>query len=275
MLTLVATPLGNLADMPPRAAHALQTADVVACEDTRTTGKLLQLLGIKAKKLISYHQHNEAARATELVAVMQQGQQVALVSDSGVPGISDPGATLVRAARQAGVAVTVVGAGSAVAAVAAGSGLAEAGFVFVGFAPRAEGARQELWRAHSQHGLPLVVYESPHRVGALVESLLTAMGDQPAWLGRELTKMHEEWLGPTLASIATQLAQRAEVKGECALIVANPPRQHASAAPPDIAQALAAGHSVRAVADELAAALGISRNAAYAQVQAVKKAQPR
>jgi 16S rRNA (cytidine1402-2'-O)-methyltransferase len=271
MLTLIATPLGNLADMPPRAIQTLEKIDILACEDTRNTGKLLQLLGVKAPKLVSYHQHNEAARAPELVAAMRNGQQVGLVSDSGLPAISDPGNHLVAATRAAGLAVTVVGAGTAVAAVAAGSGLASGGFVFAGFAPRTAKALQNLLAHHTHHGLPMVFYESPHRLAKLVESLQVMLGNQPAWAARELTKLHEEWLGPTLMAIATNLANRPDLKGECVLITANPAQPHAMVNKPDIAAGLAQGQTVRQLADALSKAEGISRNAAYAKVQKTKQ----
>lgn len=225
VLHVVGTPIGNLGDISPRVEQALRQAQLLACEDTRRTGLLLQKLGVPHRTaggptLVSYHEHNEAGRTAELVRALQAGQQVVLVSDSGLPGISDPGARLVAAARAAGMAVTVIPGPCAALVALVGTGLAGA-FSFVGFLPRKLGARTavlEAMLARNEHG---VLYESPQRVVKTLQELAALAPTRTVWLARELTKMHEEWLSDTPQALAEQLHARAGgVKGECVLVVA-------------------------------------------------------
>jgi 16S rRNA (cytidine1402-2'-O)-methyltransferase len=225
MLHVVGTPIGNLGDLSPRVEQALRQAQLLACEDTRRTGLLLQKLGVPHRTaggptLVSYHEHNEAGRTAELVRALQAGQQVVLVSDSGLPGISDPGARLVAAARAAGVGVTVIPGPCAALVALVGTGLAGT-FSFVGFLPRKLGARTAVLAgllARNEHG---VLYESPQRVVKTLHELAALAPTRTVWLARELTKMHEEWVHGTPQALAEQLQKRAGgVKGECVLVVA-------------------------------------------------------
>ena len=269
-LQVVGTPLGNLADMSPRASEALAKADLIACEDTRRCGQLLRLLGLKAPKMVSCYKENEMARMAQVVAEIAAGKRVVLVSDGGMPGISDPGAKVVAAVRAAGLRVEVIPGPSAVATAVAGSGF-EGGFVFAGFPERKDKALRAQFAGLKAEERTLVFYESPQRIEATVEAALEVWGNRPAWLARELTKMHEEWLGPDLAAIAAEIKVRGGVKGECVLVVAGgqgvEPDAVGDAA---IAARLKAGESVKAVAGWVADVEEVSKSAAYARVQAVK-----
>ncbi|NBV54299.1 MAG: 16S rRNA (cytidine(1402)-2'-O)-methyltransferase [Proteobacteria bacterium] len=218
LLQVVGVPIGNLADMPPRALQALQSADAIVCEDTRRTGQLLQLMALGKKPLISNHQNNEYRQVETLLARLQVGAQLVLVSDSGMPAISDPGALLVAAARAAGVRVDVIPGPCAAVLAVAGSGFA-GGFVLAGFPPRKGRVRQEWLARLGASPETVVAYESPFRVADLAADMLAAWGNRPAWLARELTKMHEEWLGPNLQELVATLQKRSGVKGECVLVV--------------------------------------------------------
>jgi 16S rRNA (cytidine1402-2'-O)-methyltransferase len=273
VLVVVGTPLGNLGDMAPRAVEALQAAEVIACEDTRRCGQLLRLLGLKAPKLVSFHKDNERGRLDEVVKLLRGGAQVALASDGGMPGISDPGAVLVAAARAAGVAVEIVPGPTAITTAVAGSGF-EGGFVFGGFVERKAGAKKAQLQALAALPLTLVFYESPQRVAATVADFTALLGNRRAWLARELTKLHEEWIGPDLQAIGAELARRGDVKGECVLVVEG----HSGAADEgavsvddeDIAARLEAGDSVKDVAAWVAEVEGVSKKEAYARVQGLK-----
>ena len=225
-LQVVGTPIGNLGDLSPRALAALREAEVIACEDTRRTGLLLHKLGLPNRAqggaaLVSYHEHNEASRTLQLLQDVRQGRRVVLVSDSGMPGISDPGARLVASARAEGLPATVIPGPCAAVVALVGTGLAGA-FTFVGFLPRKPGARNSVWQqALSQPQLHAVVYESPQRVLKTLEELTELAPDRTVWLARELTKLHEEWLHGRPSELLRQLATRAgAMKGECVLVVA-------------------------------------------------------
>jgi 16S rRNA (cytidine1402-2'-O)-methyltransferase len=263
-LVVVGTPIGNLEDLSPRAAACLRDADVVACEDTRRTAVLLRHAGAESR-MVPLHAHNEASREEGLLARMRAGETVALVSDAGMPLVSDPGARLVRAAAQEGIPVTVVPGPSAVTTALALSGLAEGGgFHFAGFAPRAAGERRAFAERLEGLDVPAVVFESPNRLPGLVRELAGRWPDRPAAVLRELTKLHEEALRGTLAELAERLD--APPKGEVVLVLGPPP----PAAPAEgaalrdaLAQMLDAGLGAGRAAD-LAATLGLARrNAAY------------
>lgn len=218
LLQVVGVPIGNLADMAPRAVEALREAEVIVCEDTRRTGQLLQLMAIGKRPLVSNHKDNERRQVEKLVGQLKNGVRMVLVSDSGMPGMSDPGMPLVAGARAAGVRVEVIPGPCAAVVAVAGSGF-EGGFVLAGFPPR-KGKERKLWLSRFGGQMETVVaYESPFRVKDLVKDMLLGWGNREGWLARELTKMHEEWLGPDLQMIAEQLALRDGVKGECVLVV--------------------------------------------------------
>lgn len=218
LLRVVGTPIGNLADVSPRVMEALKEAELVACEDTRRCGQLYHLLAIKPPRLVSYYKENERGRVEGLIEEMLAGKTVVLVSDSGMPGVSDPGAVLVAAAREAGIRVEVVPGPSAVVCAVAGSGF-EGGFTFAGFIPR-KGKERRAWMERFSGSQEMVVlFESPFRVKETVGDILKAWGNREARLARELTKMHEEWMGPDLEGILELLQQRGGVKGECVLVI--------------------------------------------------------
>jgi len=219
-LVLVATPIGNLGDVTPRAAAALRDADVVAAEDTRRTGRLLQALHIDARgRLVSLFEHNEARRTPELVARMTRDHaDVVLVSDAGTPAISDPGHVLVREAIAAGIEVVVVPGPCAAIAALAGSGLPTDRFLFVGFPPRKKGRARWMAGLADERG-SVVLYESPLRLGRTLRDLAGALGgERPAAVARELTKLHEEFVRGTLTSLAARYADRPP-KGEVVVVV--------------------------------------------------------
>ena len=197
-LAVCATPIGNLDDVTLRVLRELAEAEIVLCEDTRHTRGLLARHGIEAR-LLSYHEHNEAKRTTELLPRLQAGARVALVSDAGMPGISDPGARLVAAALDAGVPVTVLPGPSAVDTALVASGLSADRYLFVGFLPRAARARENLWGELAALAHPVVAFESPRRLPASLASLAGALPERPVAVCRELTKRFEEVVRGTAA----------------------------------------------------------------------------
>jgi 16S rRNA (cytidine1402-2'-O)-methyltransferase len=242
-LFVVATPIGNLDDITIRALDVLGAVAVVAAEDTRHTARLLSRHKIQAR-LVSYHEHNEQERAAQLLERLLAGESVALVSDAGTPGVSDPGYRLVRAAVSHGVTVhPVPGACAPIAALSA-AGLPTDSFVFLGFPPRRKGPRSRMLRELAQEARTLIWYESARRVAAFIAELLESWGDREAVLAREMTKTHEEFLRTRLSEMASRLAARGEPRGEITLLVAG--RGAAPEASPEaleraIAQHLAAG----------------------------------
>ncbi|HEV2463694.1 MAG TPA: 16S rRNA (cytidine(1402)-2'-O)-methyltransferase [Acidobacteriaceae bacterium] len=226
-LYLVATPIGNLEDITLRALRVLQSVDRIACEDTRQTQKLLNHSGI-VKPTVSLHEHNEAARTAELVAELQSGARIAVVSDAGTPGISDPGSLLVKAAIKAGVTVyPVPGANAALSALIA-SGLNTEEFLFLGFLPSKAGQRMkrlESIAAQVTEPLTVVVYEAPHRIMEALADVEQVFGAEcPVALARELTKLHEEFLRGSVGEVRAQLGERDRVRGEMVLLIEARPR---------------------------------------------------
>ncbi|MEQ8587133.1 MAG: 16S rRNA (cytidine(1402)-2'-O)-methyltransferase [Thalassobaculaceae bacterium] len=220
MIELVATPIGNLDDLSPRAREAFEKADVVAAEDTRRTGRLLQAAGLK-KRMVAYHEHNERQMAESLVEWASQGQRVAVATDGGTPGVSDPGFTLVRAAARAGVEITMVPGPAAFVMAAVLSGLPVHGITFRGFPPKKSGQRQRFLEVDLASPHTLVFYESPYRIGKLVDAALEVYGDRPAALARELTKLHEEVVRGRLSEVKAFLDGRGnQPTGECCLVIA-------------------------------------------------------
>ncbi len=262
-LAVCATPIGNLEDVTLRVLRELAEADLVLCEDTRHTRKLLERHGVKAR-LLSYHQHNEAQRTAELLPRLQAGERVALVSDSGLPAISDPGARLVAAALEAGVPVTVLPGPSAVETALVASGLVAERYQFLGYLPRGEKALTALADELSAWPWAAVAFESPQRLGRSLRVLARVIPERPAAVCRELTKRFEE-VG--LGSVA-ELAERfgGEVKGEVTLVL-GPAAVSAGdgepAAVAAVAELVAAGVARRPAADVVARLTGVSRNRLY------------
>lgn len=221
-LYLVATPIGNLGDITLRALRVLRSVDRIACEDTRQTQKLLNYFGITTPTL-SVHEHNEAARVAELIDELRAGKRIAVVSDAGMPGISDPGSLLVKAAIEAGVAVfPVPGANAGLSALVA-SGLDAEQFFFLGFLPSKAGARLsrlEEIRAQFEQPVTVVIYEAPHRIVETLADVERVWGAEcRVVLARELTKVHEEFLRGTVSEVRTRLNERDRTRGEMVLLV--------------------------------------------------------
>jgi 16S rRNA (cytidine1402-2'-O)-methyltransferase len=217
-LYLVATPIGNLEDITFRAVRVLREADLIACEDTRHTRKLLEHYKI-AKPAISYHEHNEAERTPGLIERLQRGESLALVSDAGMPLVSDPGYRLVLAAVDTGIAVVPIPGASAVVAALAASGLPTDAFYFGGFLPAKQGQRQRALESLRTTGATLVFYEAPHRILEALQDIERILGARPVVVARELTKLHEEFLRGTPAQVREILEARSAVKGEMTLLV--------------------------------------------------------
>lgn len=265
-LVLVATPIGNLGDLSPRAVEALAGADVVACEDTRRTGRLLEHAGVRAPRLLVVNDHTEPAQVRTVLELLDAGQRVAVVTDAGMPGISDPGERLVAAAAAAGHRVEVVPGPSAAVTGLVASGLPTGRFCFEGFLPRKGSGRRERLAALAAEPRTMVLYEAPHRVARTLADLAAALGpSRKVVLARELTKLHEEvWRGPL--SAAVEWAEAHPPRGEFVLVVAGAPE--APPADDDAVVAalqaeLDAGASKRDAAAHVAAALGVAKRRAY------------
>jgi 16S rRNA (cytidine1402-2'-O)-methyltransferase len=260
-LAVCATPIGNLEDITLRVLAELREAELVLAEDTRHTRGLLERHGIKAR-LLSYHEHNEAARVAELLPWLEAGERIALVSDAGMPAISDPGARLVRAALDAGIDVTVLPGPSAVETALVASGLAGGRYAFVGFLPRKAGELEALWRETAEWGCPLVAFESPHRLTSSLRSLAAFDGDREVAVCRELTKRFEEVARGTAAELAERLVE--PPKGEVTLVIgAGAAESDPESARRAVADLVAAG-TPRGVAAEVVARLtDTSRNDLY------------
>lgn len=220
VLYVVSTPIGNLGDMSPRAGEVLEQAGLVACEDTRVTRRLCQALGLRLKaKLISYHEHNEAARVPEILSWLERGGSAALVSDAGTPGCSDPGFRLLSEASSRGVRVVPVPGPVAFMAALVASGLPSDRFAFLGFLPSTRSKRQVALRAVAAQVWTLCFYESPRRVVEMLEDVKAVMGSRRVCVSRELTKLHEESLRGTVDEVLEALSSRDTIRGECVVIV--------------------------------------------------------
>ena len=219
-LFLVATPIGNLEDITVRALRLLGEADLIACEDTRHTAKLLNHYGIH-KPTLSYHQHNESARAEELLERLEQGAQIVLVSDAGTPGISDPGHRLVSLCLQRQIPVIPIPGASAVIAALVASGLPTEEFLFVGFLPSRSTERRKALQKLAQENRTLALYEAPHRLVDTLSDALDCLGRRQAVIAREITKIHEEFLRGDLAELLVRVQQR-PVRGEITILIGPP-----------------------------------------------------
>jgi 16S rRNA (cytidine1402-2'-O)-methyltransferase len=265
-LYVVATPLGNLEDVTLRALRVLREVQLVACEDTRRTSILLRAHGIRARTT-SFFEHNERDKGRRILAELVAGRDVALVSDAGTPGISDPGFRLVRDARAAGIPVLPVPGPSAAIAALSVSGLPTDRFLFVGFLPKRQGERRRALEAVARARETLVAYESPVRVLAALTDMLLVLGDREAFLCREATKLHEEYRRGRLSEIRVALESRVPVRGEITMVVVGavpdappPPREPIAAL---YERLVSEGRSRREAIREAARLLGISSREAY------------
>jgi len=267
-LYLVATPIGNLEDITYRALRILREADLIACEDTRHTRKLLDHYGI-SKPLTSYHEHNEAARAQELVEKLRADASVALVTDAGMPLVSDPGYRVVAAAIAAGIPVIPVPGPSAVVAAVAASGLATDAFYFGGFLPAKSGQRIRALEALREHTSTLVFYEAPHRILATLADVEKVLGPRDVVVARELTKIHEEFLRGPVSEVRTTLESRSAAKGEITLLIGKAAVQPAD--PTTLEEAVEAceraGMSRMDAIKEVARKRGLAKREVYKQMQ--------
>jgi len=253
-LYLVATPIGNLEDITLRAIRVLKEADLIACEDTRQTQKLLHHYGIR-KEMVSYHEHNELTRSPELVIELEQGAKIALVSDAGTPGISDPGHRLVTLCLRHHISVVPIPGPSALVAALAASGLPTEEFLFVGFLPPRAGARRKALDALKAESRTLIFYEAPHRVVETLADASEILGPRPAVIAREVTKIHEEFLRGPLAELLESARKRAP-RGEITLLIGpgDPQMQKVDSSMP-----------LKQRVEQLEAEAGIDRKAALKQ----------
>lgn len=268
-LYLVPTPIGNPRDITLRALDVLRTVPVIAAEDTRHYATLARTHDLPRRSL-SYHEHNEDARTAELLARLQAGDDVALVTDAGTPLLSDPGFTLVRAAAGAGIPVTSLPGASAITTALAASGLPPLPFRFVGFPPRTSARRRTFFADMADDPATLVVFEAPHRLVETLADARAALGDRGAVLARSITKPHERYERGALSELEAKLRDGDEVRGECTLLVAGSREAPRAPGADDDARLLAeAGASARTVATFLTTRHGLGRRAAYEIAQRV------
>jgi 16S rRNA (cytidine1402-2'-O)-methyltransferase len=279
-LFVVATPIGNLGDLSPRAAEALRGAQAVVAEDTRRTLKLFAHLGAAAPAMISLPAFDERGRLGPIVARLREGQVIALCTDAGTPGISDPGAALVAAAWEAGAEVVPVPGPSAAATALAASGFPADRFLFAGFLPRKGGARREALAALARLPVSLVLFEAGNRTRETLSDLAEALGDREALVARELTKLHEELTRGRLRELAGRIA--ADLRGEVTLVVAPPAEGEAAGRgeeeveplADELRRRLAAGEPPSALARDVARARGLVRAEVYAEIERIKASFP-
>ena len=266
-LYVVATPLGNLRDITLRALDVLKAVGLVACEDTRRTARLLRAHGIDTPRT-SYFEHNERWKGARILEALRSGRDVALVSDAGTPGISDPGYRLVRDARAEGIAVLPVPGPSAAVAALSVSGLATDRFRFVGFLPARGAARRRALEQIKQATDTLVVFETPVRVLACLTDMIELLGDREAFLCREATKLHEEYVRGTLCEIRALLSERQAVRGEIVLLLAGAQEPAAERDPPEllVSRLMAQGRTRREAVKEAARRLGLGAREVYQRV---------
>lgn len=267
-LYLVATPIGNLEDLSYRAVAILKHVDVIACEDTRHTRRLLDRFEID-KPTVSYHEHNELSRAEDLIGRLRSGQNVALVSDAGTPLISDPGYRVVAAAVEAEIPVIPVPGPSAIVTALMASGLPAESFYFGGFLPAKQAARRRALCGVAGMNCTLVFYEAPHRILEALEDIGEALPGRPVVLARELTKLHEEFLRGSAADVITALRQKPSVKGEFTIVIGKP-----AGPPPDTRSVceifnsfLDQGYSRMDAIKAAARARGVSKREIYAELE--------
>jgi 16S rRNA (cytidine1402-2'-O)-methyltransferase len=261
-LLVCATPIGNLADVTSRVLDALRSADLVLCEDTRRARVLLVRYGIRTR-LLSYHEHNEARRAGEVLPRLEAGETLALVSDAGMPSINDPGARLIDAAREAGIPVTVLPGPSAVETALAAAGFGFERYQFLGYLPRTAGALAALWSEIAVWPHAAVAFESPQRLPRSLASLAETLPERNVAVCRELTKAFEEVVRGPARGVASHFAS--PPKGEITLVIASAPPRAASGEPAleAVAELVAAGVPRRRAADVVSRLTGLPRNRLY------------
>lgn len=277
-LVICPTPIGNLGDMPPRAAEALAAADVVYAEDTRVTGRLLAALGLEGCRLERLDENVLGRRADAVVQRIREGQVVAYATDAGMPGVSDPGLRLVAAARRAGVPVETLPGPTAAVTAYVTSGTACPNFYFGGFFPRKDATRRKLLESLASLDAALIFYESPHRLADALAVVADVLPLREVAVCRELTKLHEEVVRGPAPQVSAEFARREAVKGEVVLVIDGPGPEEAAAgdaaaaaaAPERAAALLASGKRPKQVARQLADELGIPRNEAYDLVLRVR-----
>lgn len=270
-LVICPTPIGNLGDMPPRAAEALAAADVVFAEDTRVTGKLLGALGIEGKRLERLDENVIGRRADAVIQRVEEGQVVAYATDAGMPGVSDPGQRLVAAAREAGVPVETLPGPTAAATAYVTSGTLCPNFYFGGFFPRKDATRRKLLQSLAELDAALIFYESPHRLADALAVIAEVIPLRQVAVCRELTKLHEEVVRGSAPQVSDEFSQRESVKGEVVLVIDGPDEAEAAAsgeqaldeARQRAAALVATGMRPKEVARQLSDELGVSRNDAY------------
>jgi 16S rRNA (cytidine1402-2'-O)-methyltransferase len=268
VLYVVATPIGNLEDITYRAVRVLGEAGLIACEDTRQTRKLLDRYGIRTSA-VSYHEHNEQARAAELVERMLAGESVALVSDAGTPLVSDPGYRIVAAAIAAGIRVEPIPGASALLSALAAAGLPTDMFQFVGFLPPKSSARRKTLESLKAFPATLVFYEAPHRILETLDDIDEIMGARPVVVARELTKLHEEFLRGTAREIRETLAARTSVKGEITLLIGRGEETAAEDGEPaeQVARLIAGGMTRMEAIKTVARRCGLGKREVYRLVE--------
>jgi 16S rRNA (cytidine1402-2'-O)-methyltransferase len=273
-LYVVATPIGNMEDITLRALRVLAEVDLIAAEDTRHTRQLLTAHGL-SNELVSYHEYNEARRSMELVEKMHQGACIALTTNAGTPMVSDPGYRLVHDAVNNGIRVVPIPGVSAAIAALSASGLATDRFTFIGFPERKKSKLRQQIKANAELYGTLVFYQSPRRLTAFLEELLSILGDRPAVVAREVTKIHEEFLRGRLSDILALLAERQTIKGECTILVEPAPEQIAcSQENLDDAIRAAFADEQRPLSDiarDLAGRFGLKRKDIYDRALKIKK----
>ena len=272
LLSVVGTPIGNLSDVSPRVIETLRSSDVILCEDTRVTARLLAAFDIH----VALQRADENVLARKVAAALERiaaGGHVSFVSDAGMPGVSDPGQRLVDGALDAGLRVEVIPGPSAVTCALVASGLPMEHFFFEGFLPRKHGAIVSRLQLLAAIPGALVVYESPHRVAATLRAVAEVFPLRRVALVRELTKLHEEAVRDLAPQLAERIAERGELKGECVIVIEGPVEGEVAAAPADapsldeaIAQGLAAGESKSRLAKRLARELGMARSEVYDRI---------
>ena len=273
-LYLVATPIGNLDDITHRAVRILSEVDLIACEDTRHTRKLLNHLKI-TNSILSYHEHNEVARTTQLLNKLEQAMNIALVSDAGTPLVSDPGYHLVRKALKKGIPVVPIPGPSAVLTALAASGLPSDSFHFFGFMPSRATQRRKVIGELKDINTTVILYEAPHRILDTLADIDKLLGDRPVVVAREMTKLHEEFLRGTAAEIKKELASRSSVKGEFTVLIATAIRKPKTEAPPnEVKEAVIAlmnqGISRMDAMKSVAREHGLSKSAIYRIMEEAK-----
>ncbi len=274
MLILVSTPIGNLSDISKRAIETLNNADIIACEDTRTSAQLFTLLGVKAKKLIPYHEHNADTARPKILEFLKQGLQIALVSDAGTPLISDPGYRLVHDCRQNNIPVTTVPGANAVLSALQLSGLPSDAFLFAGFLPNKKSARRATLQTHKNVLATLIFYETANRLTDSLNDILDVLGNREMAVVREITKKFEETRTGQISDLISYYTQEGNPKGELVLVIsrANEKEQQTDDVDTLIRKTLETC-SARDTADLVAKATGIHKKEIYKKVLDIQNAE--